>query len=311
MDLQLVAQSSKNVENWVLAFTLSLVAITIQSFRWKKIINACGFEKESFRTVWRANWIGMFFNSFLPGSVSGDFVKVFYLKNSRQKNWKNKALLLVSALFDRVLGLVGLLLFAGVCSTYLYFFHDNSKLLAALTFSLMAAGPLFLAAPVFVTFFFQHLKRSRLGPHLYLQRTGILEKMRSLVSFFARSQLTLSSIYLLLLASFVSQILNCLIVMLLIIPVLPQDVEIIKVLCLVPIGLISLVLPLAPAGMGVSHFFFEHLFEYANVPGGASFFNIFFCYQILVNLLGIIPYLANKETPRDLVKKQAFAQQTK
>jgi hypothetical protein len=59
---------------------------------------------------------------------------------------------------------------------------------------------------------------------------------------------------------------------------------------LMPIGLITVAIPLAPGGIGIGHAAFESLYQLAGFSGGADIFNLFIIVQLGVFLLGGIPY---------------------
>jgi uncharacterized membrane protein YbhN (UPF0104 family) len=58
-----------------------------------------------------------------------------------------------------------------------------------------------------------------------------------------------------------------------------------------PFGTLATAIPLAPGGLGVGHAVFDKLFHLVGLPGGANVFNIYVLSQLVLNLLGFIPYL--------------------
>ena len=60
----------------------------------------------------------LFFNSILPGAITGDLVKVFYTKNIDEK--LSRSYVLASTMMDRVIGLVALIGLSGVFSIIFY-----------------------------------------------------------------------------------------------------------------------------------------------------------------------------------------------
>ena len=58
---------------------------------------------------------------------------------------------------------------------------------------------------------------------------------------------------------------------------------------LMPIGLITVAIPIAPGGIGIGHVAFESLYQLAGLSGGADIFNLFIIVQLGVFLLGGIP----------------------
>jgi len=84
---------------YVAAALLCLLVGTIfQVLRWQMILRVCDV-RTPFGWLMRIQFIGLFFNSFLLGSVGGDLVKTLYLGEL-----KDYARLLSATLFARILG---------------------------------------------------------------------------------------------------------------------------------------------------------------------------------------------------------------
>jgi uncharacterized membrane protein YbhN (UPF0104 family) len=64
---------------------------------------------------------------------------------------------------------------------------------------------------------------------------------------------------------------------------------------LVPMGLLTTAIPVAPAGLGVGHVAFGKLFAIGGSNHGAEIFTLFITVQILINLTGIFYYLRSKK----------------
>jgi hypothetical protein len=65
-----------------------------------------------------------------------------------------------------------------------------------------------------------------------------------------------------------------------------------SVLAVYPLGMLTVMLPISYAGIGVGHLAFERLFALLGMTDGASVFNTYFIAQSVPCLLGVIPYLA-------------------
>ena len=63
---------------FTLAFVIGFVAIISTFFRWYVLVRAVGL-KFSVADAMRLGFIGLFFNTFLPGSVGGDAIKAWFL----------------------------------------------------------------------------------------------------------------------------------------------------------------------------------------------------------------------------------------
>jgi hypothetical protein len=93
---------------------LYLLSQVVSSYRWQFLSEPLGF-KLSLREFYDYYLIGMFFSLFLPGSIGGDAVRMFYLAKSANRK-KREALLTLLA--ERGVGLVALLvLTSAVCLT--------------------------------------------------------------------------------------------------------------------------------------------------------------------------------------------------
>lgn len=252
--------------------------------------------------VFKITWIGMFFNTFLPGSVSGDLVKLVYARDLDKT--LSKTFLILTALLDRILGLMGLIVVMGVMSLLSLTFsqHEFSTLQRFLPFNMV----LFASSLIFIGCLFAPKKAQNkvipffhripfLGEHLSntLQQTWRIGASKKLI-FFA---LFLSSLI---------QFGGVLVFWLLTFPFYESYIPFLTLFTFVPIGLISLGIPISPAGLGVGHFVFEGLFELVGVSGGASLFNIFFMAVVGLNFLGFIPYVLHKKPLPDFEDDSAL-----
>jgi uncharacterized protein (TIRG00374 family) len=90
----------------VLGFPLSLLVVAL---RWWFLLKIQGIYI-SFWEIIRLTFLGQFFNQVVPGTVGGDLVKAWYVR----KHTPRVGAVLVSLFVDRVMGLVELVLMAGV-----------------------------------------------------------------------------------------------------------------------------------------------------------------------------------------------------
>ena len=100
----------------LLAFNLSKI---VAAFRFKALLKALAISISNGYNI-RLLYIGMFYNLFLPGSISGDAYKVYLLQQQHEVKVKH---LVSAALLDRISGLVLLVMMAGgflVFSTFTF-----------------------------------------------------------------------------------------------------------------------------------------------------------------------------------------------
>jgi hypothetical protein len=91
--------------------------------------------------------------------------------------------------------------------------------------------------------------------------------------------------------SIISQSMCVLAFWVLIIPFVPAHLAWASAFTFIPIGFITIAIPISPAGLGIGHAIFDELFHCFGVENGASLFNIYFVVMVLVNLQGLWPYL--------------------
>jgi len=95
-----------------LALAAFLVAVTLalQLFRWFILVHSLDLPC-TLRNTFRLGMVGVFYNTFLPGSVGGDLLKAYFIAKEHPER-KTRAVATVIA--DRALGLFGLILFCAV-----------------------------------------------------------------------------------------------------------------------------------------------------------------------------------------------------
>ncbi|MFT6632337.1 MAG: hypothetical protein ACJAS4_002300 [Bacteriovoracaceae bacterium] len=267
----------------LMQFDHILVALRLRIILLQKASNDLSFVR-----LFISNWIGIFFNSVLPGSVTGDVVKIFYIKDL-DKNLSKK-FLLISVLMDRVVGLLGLILIGGIVSTLNY---DALSLLSNDVKSIIHIN-MFLMIIVFITlgilFFLPSLphKIAEIGKKTGLA-IGLINKLEEIwtdLCLFRNKLVALISM------SMIIQALAIFIFWYLAHPFATgHELNISTVFSVMPIGFISLAIPIAPAGLGVGHVVFETLLGYFGVSNGASLFNIYFFVIMFSNLTGVLPYI--------------------
>ena len=97
----------------VLAFVLMLPTYVIVSYRFWRVLRNQGIDV-SFRLALRWTMVGSFFDIAMPSSSGGDVIKAGYIVRHVGPGMRTKGVMAVA--FDRVLGLLGLFLLAGVSS---------------------------------------------------------------------------------------------------------------------------------------------------------------------------------------------------
>lgn len=267
---------------------LFLVCTTsITSFRWKLILELKTSAKLKFTKILPINWIGLFFSTFLPGIVTGDVLKLLYVKDI-DKNF-SKTFLLTSIVMDRVFGLCGLLFLTGVISALNYdglvAISPDVKILLHTNF-LLFAGAVFFLIGLFLPKKIQDkiIGLIKLIPLLGNKAANTFEQVWLFGQY---TRTTLSCVAL----SIMTQFFGIMAFWILTSPFYGKEISLGQAFGFIPMGLLATAVPIAPSGAGVGHAIFDKLFNIVGVSGGASLFNLYFLCLILINLLGVIPYL--------------------
>ncbi len=106
---------------WLLAATaFTAAALCMHMFRWYILVRALDLPF-TLRNAFRLGMVGLFYNTFLPGSVGGDLVKAFFLAKEHPER-RTRAVATVIA--DRLMGLFGLILFVGLIGSVVWQLGD-------------------------------------------------------------------------------------------------------------------------------------------------------------------------------------------
>lgn len=239
-----------------------------------------------FRSVLRLTLIGNFFNFSVPGGVGGDVVKTYYFV--KQEGLASSAAI-SSVVVDRFVG-ISVLVAIGLASL---FFSRLGQLLQQ--------GAFRISWPTLVIVFFVGipllvwaLAYSKRGARtqLFARLPGhwgkrFAEIRDALLDFrHAKAALLLAlphslGIHLCVIAAF---------------GVLGQALDITQLrwfhyTTLVPLGMLTVALSVAPAGIGVTHLAFYTLFSLVGSQRGADLFSIYLVCQLLAALPGLFFYL--------------------
>jgi uncharacterized membrane protein YbhN (UPF0104 family) len=290
LDLALVGKLVKNPLSVLIAVSLAISNLWVMSIRWRGILEARNSVHIPLLGLVKANWIGQFFSSVLPGSVTGDLIKMIYVEKYDQNF--SKKFVFATILIDRVMGLCGLILLVGLTSVFFqaHILENAPATKPLLMFNYLLSACVLVGMAVYVFFHeFVH-KIFRLGEKILFpkiwQKCGDLWNDLVMIKKQILKALCLSLFL---------QFSGVLIFWSLIYPFIEGKMDFIQALAFIPLGLMTLALPVAPSGLGVGHAIFQKLFEFSGIDNGASLFNLYFVVTLLVNLCGVVPYLLSKK----------------
>lgn len=272
------------------ALGLSFIALGLGVLRWQCLLRVQGIELPLLRTF-EFSLIGNFFNVALPGAVSGDLVKAFYIGKEVEGK---RARSFGAILFDRVVGVSALVMVsAGALSVGLGSFRGT-----ALVHGIRA---LMVLAAVGVVCFYGYLftVREHRDPLLALLRrvekrfaragsvTRIYEGIRQYHHHPATVAvaLALSVLIHLLVGGACLGFARALGEM---------NVPLLAIYVVVPLGLLVTAVPVAPAGVGTGHAAFLFLFGLLGSQAGPDIYSLYALSMVVFAALGGVVYLRFK-----------------
>lgn len=287
LDFSLVSKSFKIGPQWYIALGLIFIQLVLNAIRYKLLLETKSEKTLRFMEIFRLNYIGLFFSSVIPGAVTGDIIKLVYIKKLSPKF--NKTFLITITLLDRIMGVTGLLFLAGIFSAVYY--GEVTALSPKLAHVIMINFLLFAGAAFFLVML--------ISPKSF--QTKILKLIRSLPLFGKKIEHILSQVFALrenrknvfksFLLSVLSQFISVLSFWTVISPFINNTLPFKYAFTFIPVGMITTAIPISPGGLGVGHALFANLFLLAGIQNGASLFNLFYLCNLLNNAVGVFPYL--------------------
>ncbi|HMD55181.1 MAG TPA: lysylphosphatidylglycerol synthase transmembrane domain-containing protein [Phycisphaerae bacterium] len=163
---------------WLLLAALSMLGLpfVITSWRWQKLLAVQEIDL-TYSKALTLTFVGQFYSTFLPGTTSGDIVKIMY--TGRLTGQKTKSA--VTVVLDRVIGLMGLIIVGGAAAgiQLLYDWNHNPAGAAAtdqlLIHVLLLTGGILLAAIFGSMVYFSARIRRTFGLDALIERLPLPE----------------------------------------------------------------------------------------------------------------------------------------
>ena len=261
-------------------------SVGMAAMRWRALLDLAGAKVPVGRAI-HLQFVSLFFNVVIPGNVGGDVIKALYV--ARDESPEKRTPLLLVAFVERAVGLAGVvsvaLLVVMVRGPALW----ENPLFRPLVSTILLLGAGFVLGPIVFVFimrsFGARIEAMASGPS---KIAGLLTKV---VSSFRLVSAKPTALLKALVLSMAIHLVNMVLFTMMASLVGKQDVAFGAIATIYPIGLLSLMLPISAAGMGVGHAAFEKLFAAVGLMRGADVFNLFFFGQIAPCVFGFIPYL--------------------
>ncbi len=289
LDLEEIPRSFSNPLFLLASFSVwFLGSILFGSLRWYLLLSGADINVPFLGTM-RLQAIGSFFNVAMPGSVSGDIVKAFYVLKSHNTQ---KSLVTLTLFLDRITGAMGLFLVGLIACffnfNFLWLSPTTQNFVIFLSFIVLGVG-LFLGIVYSPHDDKKDLFLKILDSNFF--GFSLLKKFYIALRSYRKKPLILfSAIIISVLIQFLFLVYTWFIAAV----ILHQKAPFGVVASVYPFAILTTAIPLAPGGIGVGHVAFERLFELVGIAKGAVVFNFLFLGPLFFNLLGFIPYVFTK-----------------
>ena len=267
-------------------FCLMVPLDMVGAWRWYLLLRALGVEIRYWR-LYQITWIALLYSTILPGSISADLVRAYFVHKSSQS--KLLTPIVTSMVIDRMSGLFGVILFAYVGSLVLEGVQSTQVQSLVVFSQLMLIGML--------AFWGLMLLPSKPEGGLVTQTLGKLPfsglTLKVYGSFRAYRHHKGVIFYSILIA-LLGQLTLCYLFWAVLAALNNAPAAPSIFVFVVPLGSLATTLPFTPGGLGVGHAAYEYLFMLNQVPNGANAFNIYALVRIALSLFGVIAYLKYK-----------------
>lgn len=243
---------------FVLGAACYFLTALVSGTRWWWLLRVNGTDVSLFETL-RFTWIGIFFNTVMPGSVGGDLVKALYIM---KRCPGHRVQVLVSVIVDRVLGLASLALLGAVV---VLFALDRFGDLALAIWGVMS-GVALLGMIAFSKRLRTFVRLSVLLERLPKRLGHVLRLVDQAVFFYRDHKMVIGASLLAGVANHVLAVLS----VVLIGNALGVGMPTFEYFVLIPIINIVTALPIAPNGWGLGEYMYGYLFGLAAPPGRAA-----------------------------------------
>lgn len=246
---------------------LMATAAALQIYRWYLLVRALDLPF-AVRDAYRLSFVGIYYNTFFPGSVGGDLLKAYFIAHAHPER-KTRAI--ASVIADRALGLFGLILFVAVTGSIAWAAGDprltaNADLQRIVTIMAGIAGGSILA--FLLLGFVLHREHVFAGRLRHIPKLGhsLAEAWFAVCEYRRRMKVVAVGVLLSAVSHFAlvfalhsaSRVFP---------PTNPDDLATISEhMVIAPIGFIAQALPVSPGGVGVGEAVFAWLYKLCDRP---------------------------------------------
>ncbi|VEN74469.1 conserved membrane hypothetical protein [Candidatus Desulfarcum epimagneticum] len=274
--------------NLVIVFLLlTFIKLILASIRTHILMQFKVDSADNFKKVLSISWASSFVTCIAPISLFSDIFRIKKMMGIDSNVRKDNAFYAsVSPKFFSILGLILITVFVSAIS------RNHPPEINWLFYALYGVLA-FVALLYFYIDFFTRVLNAILNMVLKKIHPGFLHRrVENLKVYCLELFGDKKNLFYIILLSLCIQILNTISFLYIIVSINPMvDIDIFKIASVIPIGILTMMLPISFGGLGVGNMAFSQLLGIYGITNGADVFLLFFAFSYIFNFLGIVPFI--------------------
>ncbi|MEA9356612.1 lysylphosphatidylglycerol synthase transmembrane domain-containing protein [Bacteriovorax sp. PP10] len=268
-------------------FVLTFLQLLIVSYRTQVLTQLTKNSPLEYKKILSVSWGSLFLNCIVPTSVIGDIFRIKKFMNMDSLTQKDN--FIYSSIFSKFFSVLSLALISMASGLFIM-----EKIPALRTFIICSYLVLIALIGLFYVrnIIFSKMSSCFIPLPRFASRDFIKRRIANF-KIFTLGIIQDRKIWIKTLAcSLLIQILNTLSFVLIIYQLTPKSqVNILELMCIVPVGIFLTNLPISYSGIGVGHVAFASLLKIFDIPNGADVFTIFFAFSFIFDFCGIFFFI--------------------
>lgn len=268
-------------------FVLTFLQLLIVSYRTQILTQLTKDSPLEYKKIFSVSWGSLFLNCIVPTSVIGDIFRIKKFMNMDSLTQKDN--FIYSSIFSKFFSVLSLALISMASGLFIL-----EKIPVLRTFITCSYLVLIILIGLFYArnIIFSKVSSSFIPLPRFASRDFIKRRITNF-KIFTLGIIQNRKIWIRTLAcSLLIQILNTLSFVLIIYQLTPKSqVNILELMCIVPVGIFLTNLPISYSGLGVGHVAFASLLKIFDIPNGADVFTIFFAFSFIFDFCGIFFFI--------------------
>ncbi|WP_127717850.1 lysylphosphatidylglycerol synthase transmembrane domain-containing protein [Halobacteriovorax sp. HLS] len=267
---------------------LTFIQLCLGSYRSMLLLQLKQNNFSNLVSITKITWASSFIHCVSPVSLISDVYRIKQLMYIEKNNIKDNSI--YTSIYSKIFSVLALMVISCVSLTFLDIVPTQISILKK---GLYLSLGFIIFMIIFRSLVVKGLKKvinsfyTLSKAQFYTER---IDNFRLYNRNFMNDKTKMSSVFIL---TVLLQLLNSISILLITYALNPNiDISSIELLCVVPIGIFIMTLPISFSGLGVGHLAFSKLLQFFSIYNGADIFSVFFAFSLVFNLLGAIPFIS-------------------